>query len=298
MATREPEKLLAAWRPFLARIGVKLGRLIEPWVAASATELAAAFKSGKCDLAWVGNVAALEIVESGAGEVFAQMVTGDGRTGYQSIFVTHKSSRLQALEDVHRPGKKLVFGDGEVKSTSGHLVPMYYAFVKRGIHDPATLFAAIRHGSHRSNLAMAARREVDFASANNVELDLFRSEQPELAAQLRVIWESPPIPHSPLLWSVRLPMPLRRRVQETVAAFGKDSKEEIEILRGVNDLQGFRKSKNSQLITVADIEMFAAWQKINNDEALSPSDKVQRIAAISKRASRLELMLKLPPSVH
>jgi phosphonate transport system substrate-binding protein len=295
---RDAQQIVAAWTPFLQRIGSDVGREVVAWPAPNSGELVAAFKAGRIDLAWIGNAPALEIVESGIGEVFAQMVTGDGHTGYRSIFVTHKDSGLRSLEDVLRPGRGLVFGDGELKSTSGHLVPLYYAFIKRGINEPKALFAEVRHGSHRNNMLSAARREVHVATTNDVELELFRAEQPETAAALRVIWESPTIPQSPLMWSTRLPIELRRRLQEVVVGFGKRGAAEAAILRGVNDLSGFRKSRNSQLITVADVEMFAAWQQVNNDPRLSAGDKVERAQAISRRASRLELRLRLPPSVQ
>ena len=294
---RDADKVLAAWNPFLQRLARHIGRQIRAWPARNGSEMVDAFRQGKVDLAWVGNAPALEIVESGTGEVFAQMVTADGRTGYQSILVTHKDSPLQTLEQAQQADRKLVFGDGELKSTSGHLVPLYYAFVKRGINDPRSLYREVRHSSHRANLTMAARREVDFATANNVELNLFAAEQPALAKALRVIWRSPDIPQSPLVWRLSLPASLRQRIQEAVVNFGQDAAERA-ILRGVNELAGFRKSRNRQLVTVADIEMFAAWQHVNNSSTLSPAEKLERIAQISQRASRLELRLKQEPSLR
>jgi phosphonate transport system substrate-binding protein len=293
---RGSDKVLAAWNPFLQRLARSIGRDIRPWAATNG-EVVEAFRQSRVDMAWVGNAPALEIVETGTGEVFAQMVTADGRTGYQSILVTHKDSPLQTLEQAQQAERRLVFGDGELKSTSGHLVPLYYAFVKRGINDPRSLYREVRHSSHRANLTMAARHEVDFATANNVELDLFAADQPALAKALRVIWRSPDIPQSPLVWRLSLPASLRQRIQEAVVNFGQDAAERA-ILRGVNDLAGFRKSRNRQLVTVADIEMFAAWQHVNNNSALTPAEKLERIAQISQRASRLELRLKQEPSLR
>ena len=55
---------------------------------------------------------------------------------------------------------------------------------------------------------------------------------------------------------------------------------------------------NVEQDTVADIEMFAAWQHVNNNSTLSPAEKLERIAQISQRASRLELRLKQEPSLR
>jgi phosphonate transport system substrate-binding protein len=294
---RDPASMLASWTPFLQRIATEVGRSITPWAAPNAADLVAAFKSGQVDVAWVGNASALELVEAEVGEVFAQMVTAEGGTGYRSILVTHKDSGLRNLDDVQRPDKRLIFGDGDLNSTSGHLVPLYYAFVKRGINEPQSLFAAVRHDSHRNNLTAAARREVDVATANDVELGLFKSENAELASVLRVIWKSPTIPQSPLLWSTRLPLDLRRRLVHAVVTFGRRGTQDIELLRRINDLAGFRRSTNTQLLPVVDVQMFADWQQVNNDPDLSPGEKVARVEEISRRASRLELRLRLPPSV-
>lgn len=297
---RGADTAMAAWAPFILRVAQELGHTItlKAWTSSDPRALAQAFQSGEIDLAWVGNSAALALVEEGVGEVFAQMVTDSGSTGYQSIIVSHRDSGLSVLDDAQRPGKKLVFADGETKSFSGHLVPMYYAFVKRGINDPAALYAQVRRGSHRDNLIMAAERKADIATANDEELAMFKARNPELADQLRIIWTSPVIPQSPLVWSTALPLDLRRRIQQAIIAFGKKNAADREILRKVNNLSAFRKSRNSQLITAGDIDMFVAWQQVNNSTGLSEADKTARIRAISERASRLELRLKLPPSVQ
>lgn len=296
---RGTEAAAAAWTPFVQRLAQELGQAVtlKPWSAPNPTALADAFASGEIDLAWAGNSAALAVVERGAGEVFAQMVTESGSTGYNAIVVTHRDSGLRTLEDAQRPERKLTFADGETKSFSGHLVPLYYAFVKRGINNPASLYAKVLSGTHSENLRLAATRKVDIATANNEELALLRAKQPELADQLQILWSSPFLPQSPLIWSTALPPELRRRIQQVVVSLGKNNAADREMLKNVNNLSGFRKSKNSQLIVAGDIEMFSALQQVNNNGALPEAEKVRRREAISERASRLELRLKLPPSV-
>lgn len=296
---RGTDAALAAWTSFVQRVAQELGQPItlKPWVSPDPSALSGAFASGEIDLAWAGNSAALAVVERGVGEVFAQMVTDTGSTGYHSIIVTHKDSGLKTLDAAQQPGKGLVFADGETKSFSGHLVPLYYAFVKRGINDPTGVFKEVRRGSHIENLTLAAQRKVDIATANDEELKMFKVKNPELASQLNILWTSPVIPQSPLIWSTALPLDTRRRLQQIITAFGKNNALDEEVLKQVNNLSAFRKSRNSQLITAADIDMFVAWQQVNRNKELSETAKAQRIQAISERASRLELRLKLPPSV-
>lgn len=290
---------VAAWSSFVARLSQELGLPIalKAWESPDPAALATAFANGEIDLAWVGNSTALAVVERGVGEVFAQMVTDTGSTGYHAIIVTHKDSGLKTLDAAQQPGKGLVFADGEAKSFSGHLVPLYYAFVKRGINDPASLYREVRRGSHVDNLTLAAERKVDIATANDEELKMFAARNAGLASQLNILWTSPVIPQSPLVWATALPLDLRRKIQQVVTSFGKNNAQDEQVLRQVNNLSGFRKSKNSQLITAADIDMFVAWQQVNRNRDLSQAEKARRIQAVSERASRLELRLKLPPSI-
>lgn len=291
---RNAEQVVAAWMPLLQRLGERLGQAVVPVPVSDTRGVVAAFAAGRVDLAWVGNAAALAVVEEGHGEVFAQMRALDGRVAYQSILLTRRGSRLKAIDDVYTQAASIVYGDGEPASTSGHLVPLYYAFVRKGFAEPSALFKAVRVGNHRTNLLRAARGEVDVAASNDVELELLRHEDPRAAADLRILWTSPPIPQSPLLWRVGLAPATRRAVQQAVLQLGQNDAIERALLRQANELAGFVRSSNRQLITVADLEMFAHWREIDNDTAMDAMQRKSRIAAITNRASRLEVLLKRP----
>lgn len=288
---RSAELMLKNWNPFFDRMSAALGLPVERQTFATAGELVKEFQAGRLDMAWLGNAPALEIVESGNGSVFAAMVV-QGKTAYKSVLITHKDSPLRTLDDVHRNLRAITFGDGDPKSTSGHLVPKYFAFVKRGVNEPEKLFKEVRRGSHESNLQAAVKREVDLATNNSTELDNFRSAKPEEAAQLRVIWESPEIPESPMVWRNDLPPAVKQKVAAFVYGFGAKDAEEKGILWNINKVTAWRKSSNRQLVTVADLEMFNARQRVMNDASLTAEQRVQRVDEITRRGSRLELMLK------
>ena len=281
------------WRPFVDRMGQALRQPVDLRTFTEPKELVQAFRRGEVDLAWMGNAPALDVVESGAGAVYAQMITKGGGTGYHSVLVVPRTSPLRALSDVLQRGKQLRFGDGDLKSTSGHLVPTYFAFQKNGIDDARAVFKTVSNASHQKNLMMAAKGEVDVATANDEEVQLFERDYPALAKDLRVIWESPLIPQSPLLWKTSLPADLRRRILQYTVSFGGNDAEQLRILDKINHLTGFRQSNNRQLVSVADIEMFKARQAINNDTSLPAAERAQRIDEVIKRGSRLDLLLKL-----
>ena len=288
---RNPELTLKNWTPFIERMSQTVGVPIEARTFASQGDLVKEFLDDKVDLAWLGNAPALDIIEAGKGNVFAAMVV-QGKTAYRSVLITQKDSTLRSLEDVNRLAGQLTFGDGDVKSTSGHIVPRYFAFVKKGINDPEKQFKEVKRSSHEGNILAVIKRDVDVATNNTSELDNFRRAKPDQAGLIRVIWESPDIPESPLVMRTTLPADLRAKVAGFTYKFGTVDDEEKGILWNINNLTALRKSTNRQLLTIADLEMFNARQRVMNDTKITTAERQQKVDEITKRGSKLELLLK------
>jgi phosphonate transport system substrate-binding protein len=294
ISPRAVEQTRNNWWPFVRRLGLAVGQPVDLVVYEGQEQLVTAFKANQVDVGWMGNVPALDVVESGAGSVFAQMVTKDGSSGYRSqIIVNRQASGLGSLDDVLASSRRLRFSDGDPKSTSGFLVPLYFAFQKRGISDVGAVFSHYEAGNHQSNLKRVATGAVDVATCNNEELEFFAKDFPDLSNRIKVVWESPVIPQSPLVWRVGLSLPLKKRIKDFVLEFGGNSAEERDILAQVNGLSRFRESSNRQLVPIADLEMFKARQAINNDPALGAEERTRQVQAVIARGSRLELRLKL-----
>lgn len=293
IAPRSPEQTRANWEPFVKRMGADIRRAMELRVYESQSAMVTAFVGGEVDVAWMGNLPALEVVEAGAGAVFAQMVTKDGSFGYKSVLIVPQASPIRSLKAVLARSRELRFGDGDPKSTSGFLVPLYYAFQKNGVNDTRQIFKSTEAGSHQQNIKKVARGDVDVATANNEELGFFARDYPEQASNVRVVWESPLIPQSPLLWKTTLPPQTKQKIKSFVLGFGASNAEEKKTLLQVNGLSRFRHSSNAQLVPIADLEMYRARRDISNDEALSAQERDRRIDEVVRRGSKLELRLKL-----
>jgi phosphonate transport system substrate-binding protein len=287
---RNAEATLKSWTPFLERMSMYMGQTISPQTYAQQGELVEDFKKGLLDYAWVGNVPAIELAEVNLGAVFGQLVV-KGQFAYRSLLITPVASPIKNVDDVISAKGKYVYSDGDLRSTSGHVVPRYFAYAKRGVNDPDALFKEIKRGSHLDNMNRIAKGEVDLATTNTTELDLFRQTNPELGKNIRVIWESPDIPESPLVWRLALPLATRKKAQDFIVSFGKTG-EEKQMLREMNNLTSFRKSSNLQLVPIADLEMFNARQRLVNDKQLSNEERNQKIEAVIKRGTRLEFLLK------
>jgi phosphonate transport system substrate-binding protein len=292
IALKNAEQSLVDWSPFIEAMSRSLGVPVEGKAFAMQGDLIDGFAQGNVDVAWVGNVPALALVENGQATVFAQMVV-NGQSAYRSVIVTHVQGPIRTLDDLQANKGKYVYGDGDFKSTSGHIIPRYFAFVRRGINDPDALFKEVKRGSLAENMDRVAKREVDLATTNSNELQKFQALSPELAAQLRVVWQSTDIPESPLVYRNELAAPLKAKLQAFVVGYGSKAAEEKAALKKMNNLTGFRKSSNAQLVTIADVEMFNARQRINNDTKTPPEERAAKIDEAIKRGTRLELMLKL-----
>ena len=287
---RNAEQTQKSWAPFLERMSKVMGVPVEGKTYAQQGDLVNDFKRGAIDFAWVGNVPAIELVEARVGAVFGQLVV-KGQFAYRSLLITHTSSPIRSLDDILRSKGQYIFGDGDPKSTSGHIVPRYFAFAKKGVNDVDALFKEIKRGSHIDNLNRVVKKEVDLATNNTTELDLFKAANPDVAKDIRVVWESPDIPESPLVWRLALPLEFRKKVQDFIVGYGKDDEEKA-ILKEMNNLTSFRKSGNSQLLNVADIEGFNARQRLINDASLDAASRALKVDEVLKRSSKLEYLLK------
>lgn len=292
ISPRGRDRARVDWQPFVTMMGATVHSRIDITAYAQASDLVAQFRTGRVDVAWMGNEAALQVVELGFGSVFAQMVNKRGGAGYYSVLVVPGDSSIRSLPAVLEKAADLSFGDGDIDSTSGHMFPLYFAFEKNGINDPRKIFKSVTTGNHQKNLMMVSNREVDVATANTEELAIFERDHPERVGAVRVIWQSPLIPQSPLVLRNSLAPETRRRLTQFVTYFGAHDGERA-ILDRLNGLSGFRLSSNRQLVAIADIEMYKVRQAIINDPRLSPQEREMRIDEAIRRASHLEILLKI-----
>lgn len=131
----------------------------------------------KVDIAWYGNLSAMEAVDRANGRVFAQTVAADGSPGYWSVLIVNKDSPINNLNDLLAKRKDLTFGNGDPNSTSGFLVPGYYVFAKNNIS--ASDFKRTVNAGHETNALAVANKQVDVATNNTENLDKLKTSAPE-----------------------------------------------------------------------------------------------------------------------
>jgi len=142
-----------------------------------------------------------------------------GNTGsYRSVLITRKGSGI-TLDDVFKCNKKLNFGMGDAKSTSGTLVPTAYLFVPRSI-EPADCFKTVRSASHQANFFSVSSGLLDVATNNTVGMVFYNRENPEAAAKVQVIWTSPEIPESSIVMRKDLDPAVKEKIRGFFLSYG------------------------------------------------------------------------------
>ena len=288
ISTDKSAAIKSLWDPFLEDMRKQTGLKVNGFFATDYTGIIEAQRFNKIQVAWYGNKSAIEAVDRANGEVFAQFIDLHGTPGYYSYIITHKDSPLNSLEDMFARGKELTFGAGDPQSTSGTLVPGYYVFTQRG-KDPKEVFRVVRPASHGINLLAVLNKQVDVATNNSEELDKLKLKDPAKRAEVKILWTSPLIPRDPLVWRKDLDPAVKAKIKAFILGYGKDEREKA-VLKGMQQIAGFRESTDAQLIPIRQLELAKDRAKAQSDTTLSAAEKAAKLKDID---AKLEALSKL-----
>ena len=177
ISTESQQNLKPQWTPFLQDMEKKLGVKVNAFFAPDYAGIIQGMRFNKVDIAWYGNLSAMEAVDRANGQVFAQTVAADGSPGYWSVLIVNKDSPINNLNDLLAKRKDLTFGNGDPNSTSGFLVPGYYVFAKNNIS--ASDFKSTVNAGHETNALAVANKQVDVATNNTENLRAREAERTE-----------------------------------------------------------------------------------------------------------------------
>jgi phosphonate transport system substrate-binding protein len=289
ISTESQKNLRASWGPLLEDMERKTGLKVKAFFATDYNGIIEAQRFNKVHVAWYGNQSAIDAVDRANGEVFVQTLAAGGAPGYWSLLVVHRDSPLRSFDDVKRNSKSLRLGYGDPKSTSGTLVPGYYAFQQNGV-NPMTDFKAVIRSNHETNLLAVAARQVDVATNNNESLDRLRMTNPEKAALIREVWRSPLIASDPFVWRVDLPADTKKKIKSFFVSYGKSGGSEAKIL-DVLGLSGFQESSNSQLLPYRQLRLVSERNRVVADTVLAESERRAKLAEIDAKLAELNTQM-------
>jgi phosphonate transport system substrate-binding protein len=285
ISTDKSAAIKSLWDPFIEDMQKQTGLKVNAFFATDYTGIIEAQRFNKIQVAWYGNKSAIEAVDRANGEVFAQFIDLHGTPGYYSYLIVHRDSPINNLDDMFKNGKNLTFGAGDPQSTSGTLVPGYYVFTQRGV-EAKDVFKVVRPASHGINLLAVLNKQVDVATNNSEELDKLQLKDAEKRKEVKIIWTSPLIPRDPLVWRKDLPADQKAKIKAFITGYGKDQREK-DILKGMQQIAGFRESSNAQLIPIRQLEYAKDRAKVAGDTTLSEAEKSAKIRDIDAKLAEL-----------
>ena len=219
------------WEPLLEDMSKAIGVPVKPYFGSNYTVLVEAMRGNQTQVAWFSAKPAVEAIDRADAEVIARTVNREGMDSYRSTLIVRAGSAI-TLEQVMACGKRFDFGIGDAQSTSGTLAPMAFLFNPRNI-VPAQCFKTVRSANHQSNAFSVASGVLDVATSNTVNTVFLRKQNPQVAAQIQEIWQSPPIPESGILVREDLDPALKEKIRSFFLTYGQGEGPEAERQRQV-----------------------------------------------------------------
>jgi phosphonate transport system substrate-binding protein len=288
ISTESSQNLRQDWGVLLQDMEKRIGVKVNAFFAPDYAGVIEAMRFNKVHVAWFGNKSGMEAVDRASGEVFAQQVAQDGSPGYWSFLITHKDSPYNSIEDVKKHAKSIALGFGDSNSTSGFLVPSYYAMALHGM-DPKSSFKVMRQANHEANLMAVANKQVDVATNNNESFEKFERRNPDKAKEIKVIWKSPLIPSDPMIWRKDLDPQLKARIRDFMVSYGRDEREKAALHK--IGISGFKASDNNQLLPIRQLELFKQKLALEKDERMGAAEKRARLDEIQRKLNELNTQM-------
>lgn len=273
------------WEPLLEDMSKAIGVPVKTHFGSNYTVLVEAMRADQTQVAWFSAKPALEAIDRAEGEVIARTVDLDGLDSYRATLIVHADSNI-TLEQVLACGKQFDFGIGDAQSTSGTLAPLTFLFNPRGI-NPAACFKTVRSANHQSNALSVASGLLDVATSNTVNTVFLTRQNPRAAAQIREIWQSPPVPESGIVLREDLDPALKEKIRSFFLTYGQGEGAEAErqrrVLAGLNYSQ-FRAADDNYLNPVremvADQQLQAARGRNDAAAVTAAEAELQRLRSL------------------
>ncbi|MGJ3242411.1 MAG: phosphate/phosphite/phosphonate ABC transporter substrate-binding protein [Opitutales bacterium] len=209
----DPEKRRHRFQELADYLTQEIGIPVEITRASSYGPTIEAMRAHKIDIAQTGSFAYMIAHEKAGAEAIITRGTEEGPGIYNSVIVTSPLSGIDSIDEMINRADELTFSFTDPASTSGHLVPRS-ALESFGIEAERDFRRVVFTMSH-TNSAMtilSGKVEVGGISGNTYQR-LLEADKIE-PGDLKILWESPPIPTGPLSIRGDLPEDLKKAVQQ------------------------------------------------------------------------------------
>ena len=202
--TMNPGKIIRESTPFIDYLEKETGAKVELTVPTNYAAVVEAMASDRVDIAYLGG---FTFVQASARAGAIPLVQREKDQAFHSLFITQPDSAIRSLGDLK--GHSFAFGD--VNSTSGHLMPVYF-MRQRGV-DQVVIDKAIYTGGHDATALAVANKKVDAGAMDEQVFARMIKEGKISESEVRVFYTSPPF--FDYVWAAR--QGLSRGMTETFA---------------------------------------------------------------------------------
>lgn len=224
--SEDTEQVAATFDPIAKYVGEELGVEADLYTATDYSGIIEAMRSGEAEVAWLGPLSYVLASQRANAEAVAVQLTEEGTENptYRSFIITQKDSAVQGLEDLR--DKTFAFVDPA--STSGNLFPRQ-AFKEAGMDPDRDLAEATFAGGHDASALAAANGDVDAGAVASTTYESMVSEGVLNEGDVRIIWESEPIPESPIAVRGDLGQEAKDRIKQAFVGMRPEDVGEEEI---------------------------------------------------------------------
>lgn len=205
-------EMLRNYQPVVDYLEEKLGVEIELQVTVDYTAAIEAMRNKHLEMAWFGPFSYILAAEEAGAEALVNGVRRDtGKSTYRTVFVTRADSGLETLDDLK--GRTFAFVDPA--STSGNLIPRKI-LMENGI-DPDNDFSTMVYAGTHNGVELAVKNGTVDAGADSDTSYYRMVNEEQIDPEVNVIiYESEPIPGSPIVVRGDLPQDLKDSIQQAL----------------------------------------------------------------------------------
>lgn len=180
--TTDPSKALRENQPLLAYWQKQTGQTPELTIPTSYAAVVEALANNKVDIAYLGG---FTYVQASARASVKPLVQRTIDQQFHSVFITPTNSKIHSLADLHG---HFVFGD--VNSTSGHLMPLYY--MQQEKVDPEVIKNASYSGAHDATALAVANGKAEAGAMDEQVYKKMLANGQLKPETVRVFYTTPP----------------------------------------------------------------------------------------------------------
>jgi phosphonate transport system substrate-binding protein len=253
----DAQEMLRNYEPVKEYLSEELGIPVEIQVTSDYSAAIEAMRSKHIDMAWFGpfsyiiaaNVAGAEAIVNGVKE-------STGSATYKSVIVVNANSGIKTLDDLK--GKSFAFVDPA--STSGNLIPRKM-LIEKGIDPDKDFSTSFYAGTHNAVEYAIANGKVDAgASGDNVYNRMLAEGEIDPEVNI-ILYESEPIPGSPIVVRGNLPAELKQEIQTALIKMDKQT---------IHQVSGWGGIAHYQKVSDSDYDVIRETAKILGMDVTSP----------------------------